>query len=85
MVIDKEMGHTNTPMVIFILVNSKPIKKMELEDYFMLIKANTMDNGLLVKSKVKACIYIPIKMYFQVIGIIIKNMEMVPMCSMLLE
>jgi hypothetical protein len=41
-----------------------------------------MDNGLLGKNKVKECISTQIKMYSQVTGIIIKNMETELMSSM---
>jgi hypothetical protein len=82
MVIVREMVNILTPMVTFIRVSLLQIKRMGLEDWFILIKANIMDSGMLAINKAKECISIRIRMFFQEIGSMARSMELALMSSM---
>lgn len=82
MVIVKEMVNILTPMVMFILVSLLLIKRMESEDWSILIKVSIMDNGMLGINKAKGCIFIPIRMFFQEIGLMARSMGQALMSSM---
>lgn len=70
-----DKGNTLLGMGMFLVENSNKIKNMALGGLFIMIRVSTMDNGFKEKNKVKACIFIQIKMYFRVIGWMVKNMD----------
>jgi hypothetical protein len=59
------------------------MQNMELEDWFTLTKANTMDNGRRERNKVRVCLYTSIKIFTPESGSMERNMAKVPMSSML--
>ena len=74
-----------SPTVMFILVSSRQIKRMELDVWCMLIRVSTMVNGSQVISKAKECTFTPTRTCFQVTGSMEKNMVLAHMYSAQLE